>query len=83
MILTAEAVKAANSTFTGMDIFILLFTLLIAAGVYRLVKQTNKNFFAIGFGTISLLTFLAIDLLMVLNWLDLLDGVQKTVAKFM
>lgn len=83
MFLAEEAVVKTGGSFTGLDIFMILFTILIAAGVYRLIKQENKNLFAIGFGAVSLLTFLLVDLLMMLNWFGLLEGVQETVAKFM
>ncbi len=83
MFLAEEAVEKTGGSFTGLDIFMILFTILIAAGVYRLIKQEKKNLFAIGFGTISLLTFLLVDLLMMLNWFGLLEGVQEQVAKFM
>lgn len=54
------------------DIFMVLFTILIALGVYRLMKEPKKNKFALGFAGTSLIIFLIADLLMVLNWMGML-----------
>ena len=81
MNLAAEA--AASTRFFFLDIILIIFTLLIAAGIYRLLKEPKRNLFAIGFGTVCLLTFLLIDLLMLLNWLGYLEDVQAEVQKFM
>ncbi len=67
MFLAAEAAQSA-STFSGFDIFMVLFTIVIAAGVLSQLKQAKKNKFAIGFGTISLLVFLFADVIMVKGW---------------
>ncbi|MNH87202.1 hypothetical protein D3C87_692370 [compost metagenome] len=57
-----------TTTFNMFDIFMLLFTVLILIGVYRLIKARDKNLFAIGFGIVSLLVFLASDFAMIKAW---------------
>jgi hypothetical protein len=68
MFLAAEAAQAAASTFNGFDVFIILFTLLIAIGIIRLLMAPKKNIFAIGFGGVSLLVFLVMDVVMIMGW---------------
>jgi hypothetical protein len=70
MYLAEEATQSA-STFMGFDIFMVLFTILIAAAVLSEAKKSKKNLFAIGFGTVSLLVFLVADVIMVKGWLGL------------
>ncbi len=65
MYLAAEAAKAATSNFNTFDIFMLLFTIVIAIGLVRLVGQRKKNIFAIGWGAACLLVFLVIDYIMI------------------
>ena len=60
------------SNFDPWDIFMILFTLIIAFGVIRQLKQPKKNLFALGFGTIALLVFLFLDVMMIRNWMGLL-----------
>lgn len=60
--------EATNGSFTGFDIFMILFTIIIAAGFVRLVLQPQKNKFAIGFAAVCLAVFLFADYLMVRNW---------------
>ena len=62
-----EAVKSA-SVFTGFDIFMIAFTIILAIAVYRLAKQKQRNLFALGFTSFCFVTFLGIDFLMVLHW---------------
>lgn len=62
------------STFHGFDIFMILFTIVIAWGVVRSILAKERNLFAIAFGTISLLVFLAADVVMVLIWMGLIGG---------
>lgn len=57
-----------TTTFNMFDIFMILFTVLILIGVFRLVKAREKNLFAIGFGIVSLLVFLASDYAMIKAW---------------
>ncbi|WP_282938827.1 hypothetical protein [Paenibacillus sp. RC67] len=69
MFLAEEAAQAA-SKFDSFDIFVILFTIVIAIGVVRLLSAAKKNPFAIGFGSISLIVFLIMDVVMVMNWMD-------------
>jgi hypothetical protein len=70
MYLAAEATESA-STFAGFDIFMVLFTILIAAAVLGELKKSKKNLFAICFGAVSLLVFLVADVIMVKGWFGL------------
>lgn len=63
----------ATTNFTGFDIFMIVFTVLIAIGLVRLLKFKPLNKFAIGFTAIALAVFLYSDYLMVLNWLGKLQ----------
>lgn len=65
------ATEAASTTvnFYMFDIFMLLFTVVIAIGLFRLLKSDRRNLFALGFTSICLLVFLATDALMIMNWL--------------
>lgn len=65
--LLAEAAKEA-SKFEPFDIMMVLFTLVIFVGLIRSVKAREKNKFAIGFAAVSLLVFLASDVIMVAHW---------------
>jgi hypothetical protein len=46
----------------------ILFTILILFGVYRLLRAPQKNKFAIAFGLVSLLVFAVSDYAMIVNW---------------
>ncbi|QMV41618.1 hypothetical protein FPL14_10815 [Cohnella cholangitidis] len=66
MFLATEAVK---STYSHFDIFMIVFTVLIAIGLVRLLMQRpRKNVLAIGFSVVALLIFLAADWKMVSGW---------------
>ncbi|TVY09364.1 hypothetical protein [Paenibacillus cremeus] len=67
MLLAEEAAKTA-STYNGFDVFVVLFTIVIAIGVIRLLAAPKKNPFAIGFGLVSLAIFLTMDVVMVMGW---------------
>lgn len=65
----SEQAEAATSTFQGFDIFMLLFTILIAIGLVRLLLQRpRKNLFAIGFTVVALIIFLVADVKMISGW---------------
>ncbi|MFD1178819.1 hypothetical protein ACFQ3W_21310 [Paenibacillus puldeungensis] len=67
MLLAAAGETATK--FNSFDIFMILFTVIIFIGVVRLlVERPKKNLFAIGFGIISLLVFLASDAVMIKSW---------------
>lgn len=65
----AEEVIEESTRFFMFDVFMILFTIVIAIGLFRLVKAPKKNMFAIGFTTVCLLIFLGTDILMVMNWM--------------
>jgi hypothetical protein len=63
----AEVVS--TSTFTAFDVFMIIFTVLVAVGLVRLLLQRpRKNLFAIGFSVMALLVFLLADYKMVSGW---------------
>ncbi|MFC4102052.1 hypothetical protein [Paenibacillus xanthanilyticus] len=64
------AAEAATSTslFDPYDIVMLLFTIVILIGLFRLVKQRNKNYFAIGFTLLAAGVFLFSDYVMIQGW---------------
>lgn len=63
-----EGAAATSNNFSGFDIFMVLFTILIVVALVRLVSVQKKNLFAIGFAAICLLVFLFMDFWMVMNW---------------
>jgi hypothetical protein len=68
MFLTEQAGETA-STFSGFDIFMVLFTILIAIGLVRLLLQRpRKNLFAIGFAVVALIIFIVADIKMISGW---------------
>lgn len=75
----AEADKATAGTFAFFDLFMLVFTAIIAISLFRLSKAKQKNKFALGFTSIALLVFLAVDGLMVLSWMGQLRGFQDMI----
>jgi 4-amino-4-deoxy-L-arabinose transferase-like glycosyltransferase len=66
--LLAEAAAQEPSKFHTFDVFMILFTILILIGVYRLLRAPQKNKFAIAFGVVSLLVFAVSDYAMIVNW---------------
>jgi len=61
--------EAAASNFQPFDVFMIIFTLLIAAGLIRLLmERPRKNRFAIGFAAVALLVFLYTDYVMISGW---------------
>lgn len=65
----AEQTTEAASSFQMFDIFMVLFTILIAIGLVRLLLQRpRKNKFAIGFAVVALIIFLVADFKMVSGW---------------
>ncbi len=65
----AENAAEVTSTYTPFDIFMVIFTVLIFAGLVRLLLQRpRKNMFAIGFATVCLLVFLIADWKMITGW---------------
>jgi hypothetical protein len=70
MLLSEAAAATSTSSFTGFDIFVLLFTVILAIAMYRLVSAEKKNIFAIVFCFVSFAVFLVMDLIMVSNWMS-------------
>jgi hypothetical protein len=69
MFLAETVTEAVESTYSHFDIFMIVFTILIAIGLVRLLMQRpRKNMLAIGFSTVALLIFLAADYKMVTGW---------------
>lgn len=66
--LFAEAAEASTSTYTSFDIYVLIFTVIIAIAVIRQLINPKRNLFALGFGTVSLLVFLFMDVIMIKGW---------------
>ncbi|WP_019534861.1 hypothetical protein [Paenibacillus ginsengihumi] len=66
----AEEAAAEASKFNGFDVFVILFTILIAIGVVRQLAAPKKNPFAIAFGLVSLIVFLILDFVMVRGWMS-------------
>ncbi|CAH1215622.1 hypothetical protein AB4114_24765 [Paenibacillus sp. 2RAB27] len=66
--LLAEAAEASTSTYTSFDIYVLIFTVVIAIAVIRQLINPRRNLFALGFGTVSLLVFLFMDVIMIKGW---------------
>lgn len=76
MFLAEQAAAAPTSNFQLFDLFLFAFTALIFWGIVRLAKEEKRNKFALGFATLSLLVFLFLDFLVVLNWFDQLGKFQ-------
>lgn len=74
--LLAEGAATTTSTshFAGFDVFVILFTILILIGIIRSAAAPKKNKFAIGFGVVSLIVFLIMDVVMVMNWFGMLNA---------
>jgi 4-amino-4-deoxy-L-arabinose transferase-like glycosyltransferase len=68
--LLAEAAVQEPSKFHTFDVFMIMFTILILVGVFRLLRAPQKNKFAIAFGVVSLLVFAISDYAMIMNWLS-------------
>lgn len=73
----AEQAAAQASRFQLFDLFLFAFTALIFWGIIRLAREEKRNKFALGFATLSLLVFLVLDFLIVLNWFDYLGKFQE------
>lgn len=70
MFLAEGAAAGSASSFHTFDLFMILFTILIAVGLVRLLAAPVKNKFALGFAGVSLLVFLIVDVLMVQSWMS-------------
>lgn len=79
LFLAEEAVEESTRSFATFDLFLIVFTIIIAIGAYRLAKAEKRNLFALGFTTVCLLVFLAVDFLMVLSWIGVLGDFQDKI----
>ncbi|MGG1518875.1 hypothetical protein ABE504_25925 [Paenibacillus oryzisoli] len=66
--LLAEEAAASTSTFTGFDIYVLIFTLIIAIGVIKQLVSPKRNVFALAWGTVAFLVFAFMDVIMIKGW---------------
>ncbi|UJF33167.1 DUF2759 family protein [Paenibacillus hexagrammi] len=64
----AEEAAAATSTYSTFDIYVLIFTLVIAIGFIRQLIQPKRNYFAVGFAGVALLVFGIMDVVMIKGW---------------
>ncbi|MEX1028695.1 MAG: hypothetical protein WDZ91_01465 [Paenibacillaceae bacterium] len=78
-LLAEAAVEESTRSFAIFDLFMIVFTIIIAIGVIRLARAENRNKFALGFATVSLLVFLLVDFLMVLSWFGVLENFQDAI----
>ncbi len=65
--LLAEA-AATTSTYTSFDIYVLIFTVIIAIAVIRQLINPRRNLFALGFAGVSLIVFGFMDYVMIRGW---------------
>ncbi|TXK80914.1 hypothetical protein [Paenibacillus sp. N3.4] len=68
MLLAEAAAEASTSTYTSFDIYVLIFTAVIAIAFIRQVITPKKNFFALGFAGVSLVVFGLMDVIMIKGW---------------
>jgi hypothetical protein len=66
----SKAAETSVNSFDPFDIFMIVFTLIIAWGVVRSFKARPQNKFALGFGVVALVVFLFMDAIMVLHWIN-------------
>ncbi|OCT13187.1 hypothetical protein A8709_20810 [Paenibacillus pectinilyticus] len=64
----AAATTASTSTYTSFDIYVLIFTLVIAIAVIRQVISPKRNLFALGFASVALIVFILMDVVMIKGW---------------
>ena len=62
--------------FEGFDIFMILFTAVLIWAMVREVSRKPKNKFALAFTGVSLLTFVFLDVMMVLNWFEIMPQIH-------
>ncbi|MFC0211067.1 hypothetical protein ACFFK0_01170 [Paenibacillus chartarius] len=68
MFLAAEEAAAPTSLFNTFDLFMIAWTILIALGLYRILRSPKRNPFAIAFAGVSLLVFMFMDVIMIQGW---------------
>ncbi|WP_261303519.1 DUF2759 family protein [Paenibacillus andongensis] len=65
--LLAEA-AATTSTYTSFDIYVLIFTVVIAIAFIRELINPKRNLFALGFAGVALFVFGFMDVVMIRGW---------------
>ncbi|KRF34029.1 DUF2759 family protein [Paenibacillus sp. Soil787] len=65
--LLAEA-AATTSTYTSFDIYVLIFTVVIAIAVIKQLINPRRNLFALGFAGVALIVFGIMDVVMIRGW---------------
>lgn len=68
MLFAEAAATASTSTYTSFDIYVLIFTVILAIAVIRQLMSKKKNLFALGFAVVSLLVFGLMDYVMITGW---------------
>jgi hypothetical protein len=66
--LFAEDAAVSASTYSSFDIYVLIFTVLIAIAVVRQVIMPKRNLFALGFASVALIVFVIMDAKMISGW---------------
>lgn len=66
--LFAEEAAVSTSTYTSFDIYILIFTVILAIAFIRQLISPKRNLFALGFAGVSLLVFGLMDYVMITGW---------------
>jgi hypothetical protein len=75
-----EAAGTFAQAFQLWDLFMFGFTILIAWGFIRLLRNDRTNKLGIGFSAVALLLFLFLDVLVVANWMGYLDEIQDAMS---
>ncbi|MBP1965844.1 DUF2759 family protein [Paenibacillus aceris] len=66
--LFAEEAAVSTSTYTSFDIYVLIFTVILAIAFIRQLISPKKNLFALGFAGVALLVFGLMDYVMITGW---------------
>lgn len=75
-----EATSTFAQAFELWDLFMFGFTILIAWGLFRLLKHDRDNKVGIGFSAVALLLFLFLDVMVVANWMGYLGNIQEALS---
>ncbi|MFD0696291.1 hypothetical protein ACFQZT_19685 [Paenibacillus sp. GCM10027628] len=67
MLLAAEA-AATTSTYSSFDIYVLIFTVVIAIAFIKQLITPKRNLFALGFAGVALIVFGIMDVVMIKGW---------------
>ncbi|MEW9702756.1 hypothetical protein [Paenibacillus sp. SI8] len=66
--LFAEEAAVSASTYTSFDIYVLIFTVIIAIAFIKQLISPKRNLFALGFATVALIVFAIMDVKMISGW---------------